>query len=88
MLAQAADEGIVVSHGGKLLYGGNARIDAEQPLLGARGQVLEEGAATASSQLLPKRMRRTNPTRILVIRTTLVSAATMLARTARLARWS
>ena len=43
-------------------------------------------AATASSQLAPKRTRWTKPTRTPAIHTTRVAAATMLARTARPAR--
>src|SRR4029450_10774563 len=43
--------------------------------------------ATASAQLAPKRVRRTRPTRTPSIITTVVRAATRLARTARPARW-
>lgn len=41
---------------------------------------------TATSQLAPNRTRRTNPTRTPRIKTTLIAAAMMLARTARTAR--
>jgi hypothetical protein len=43
-------------------------------------------AATACSQLAPKRVRRTKPRRMPLTKTTLLSVATMLARTARWAR--
>lgn len=59
-------------------------LNRRLPALAGRSQ---KRAATASSQPLPNRVRRTRPTRTPPISTTLVKAATMWARTARRARW-